>query len=81
VEGLFATTLDVPGALRIEMVAPKPALLSRRRAFYAWKGLSPAEIDAVLRERESEDLELASLATAPRLTYLIDADGRLEPKP
>jgi hypothetical protein len=67
--------------LRIEIAAPRPALVSRRRSFYAWKGLEPAEIDAVLRERESEDLELASLATAPRLTYVIDAEGRLEPNP
>ena len=81
VEGLFAATLDVPGALRVEMVASKPALLSRRRAFYAWKGRAPAEIDGVLRDRESEDLELASLATSPRITYSIDVEGRLEPKP
>jgi histidinol-phosphate phosphatase family protein len=36
VEGLLASTLEVPDALRVQMVAPRGALEARRRTFYAW---------------------------------------------
>jgi chloramphenicol 3-O-phosphotransferase len=81
VEGLLASTLEVPDALRVQMVAPRGALEARRRTFYAWKGLAQGAIERVLADRDAEDLELGSLAMSPRLTYCIDDTGRLEPKP
>jgi histidinol-phosphate phosphatase family protein len=88
VEGLFAGALDAPGALHVEMVAEKTSLGDRRRAFYAWKGLAPADIEAVLAERDTEDVELAALGavgrdathggTPRRLIFRVDDLRRLE---
>ena len=77
-EGILATTLDVPGALRIEIDAPVRALEQRRRAFYAWKGLAPTEIQATLDERADEDREVTAAMVAPRQVYRADSRGRLQ---
>jgi D,D-heptose 1,7-bisphosphate phosphatase len=79
VEGILATTLDVPAALRVEIFAPQETLGERRRVLYAWKGLDPQQIAITLREREDEDRELAALSVAPNLIYRTDHHGRLEP--
>jgi histidinol-phosphate phosphatase family protein len=80
-EGLLAPAIDLPAALQIEMTARPATLEQRRRGFYAWKGLTPNEIERTLAERAGEDQELASLSRVPRLHCEIDEQGRLRATP
>ncbi len=66
VDGLLATALELPGALRVAVEAPAEARLARRRAFYAWKGLAGDALELAVSGAPGDDEDEAVVAALAR---------------
>ncbi len=77
VDGLLATAIDIPGALRVALHAPADLLRARRESFYAWKDLEKADFALSVMGREEEQRAVAQAAAASDLRLAFDTSQRL----
>jgi histidinol-phosphate phosphatase family protein len=80
-DGVLANQLEIRGALHVALDAVPEVRRSRRRTFYAWKGLEHAALDAVTRDDDEEEAAVARACRRASLHLVLGDALRLEASP